>query len=152
MALYVHFTGACWRCAWYGLVAAGYVARNSIRRQHYYHLGCNEIAWYTRICQSFLLIEFYSSNNNFCLIAEIVTVLKGHTGLVKGVTWDPIGKYLSSQSEDKSLRIWRTVDWQTEIVITEPYEKVIERFSPFGNFNKNLVFYVLFCCFSVGPP
>lgn len=44
--------------------------------------------------------------------------------MVKGVTWDPIGKYLSSQSEDKSLRIWRTVDWQTEVVITEPYEKV----------------------------
>ena len=58
------------------------------------------------------------------IIAEIVTVLKGHTGLVKGVSWDPVGKYLSSQSEDKSLRIWRTADWQTEIVIKEPYENV----------------------------
>lgn len=71
------------------------------------------------------------------LFAEIVAVLKGHTGLVKGVTWDPIGKYLSSQSEDKSLRIWRTVDWQTEIVITEPYEKVIKRLPRSDSVNIN---------------
>lgn len=59
----------------------------------------------------------------------MVTVLKGHSGLVKGVSWDPIGKYLSSQSEDKTLRIWRTVDWQTEVVITEPFENVNYRIS-----------------------
>lgn len=53
-----------------------------------------------------------------------MAVLKGHTGLVKGVSWDPVGKYISSQSEDKSLRIWRTADWQAEIVIEEPYENV----------------------------
>lgn len=26
-----------------------------------------------------------------------VVVIKGHDGLVKGVTWDPVGKYLASQ-------------------------------------------------------
>jgi len=49
-------------------------------------------------------------------------VLTGHTGLVKGVSWDPIGKYLSSQSDDKSLRIWRTSDWQTDTVVTTPFK------------------------------
>ena len=52
-------------------------------------------------------------------------MLKGHTGLVKGVTWDPVGKYLSSQSDDRSLRIWRTVDWQQEAVIKKPFKDVI---------------------------
>jgi len=33
-----------------------------------------------------------------------VAVLRGHTGHVKGVTWDPVGKYLASQSADKTLR------------------------------------------------
>ena len=32
-----------------------------------------------------------------CLSVEQVAVLKGHSGLVKGVTWDPVGKYLASQ-------------------------------------------------------
>ena len=31
------------------------------------------------------------------LFSEQIAVLKGHTGLVKGVTWDPVGKYLASQ-------------------------------------------------------
>ena len=41
--------------------------------------------------------------------------------MVKGVTWDPVGKYLASQSDDKSLRVWRTSDWQQETVVTEPF-------------------------------
>ena len=56
--------------------------------------------------------------------SEILKKLKGHTGLVKGVSFDPIGKYLASQSEDKSLRIWRTSDWKEEKAITEPFLEV----------------------------
>lgn len=33
----------------------------------------------------------------FNLFTEQLAVLKGHSGLVKGVTWDPVGKYLASQ-------------------------------------------------------
>lgn len=51
-------------------------------------------------------------------------MLKGHTGLVKGVTWDPVGKYLSSQADDKSIIIWRTMDWQQEAVIKKPFQEV----------------------------
>ncbi|XP_031557389.1 protein HIRA-like [Actinia tenebrosa] len=49
--------------------------------------------------------------------------LRQHSGagLVKGVTWDPVGKYLASQADDKTLRVWRTSDWQQETSVTEPF-------------------------------
>ena len=31
--------------------------------------------------------------------------LEGHTSFVKGVAWDPIGKYLASQSDDKTVKV-----------------------------------------------
>ena len=57
-------------------------------------------------------------------ITEQIAVLRGHTGLVKGVTWDPVGKYLASQSDDRSVRIWNTSNWQTESVVSKPFEEV----------------------------
>lgn len=53
----------------------------------------------------------------------IVSILKGHTGLVKGVTWDPVGKFLASQSDDRSVKIWKTADWSCHSTITEPFEE-----------------------------
>lgn len=58
------------------------------------------------------------------VFTEMVAVLKGHSGLVKGVAWDPVGKYVASQSDDKTLRIWRTADWQQDAIISEPFEEV----------------------------
>ena len=55
------------------------------------------------------------------MLSDVVTVIKGHSGMVKGITWDPVGKYLASQSDDKTLRVWRTSDWQQETVVTEPF-------------------------------
>ena len=43
--------------------------------------------------------------------------------LTKGVSWDPIGKYLASQSDDRSLRIWSTADWTQQAKITRPFEE-----------------------------
>ena len=40
-----------------------------------------------------------------------------------GVTWDPVGKYLATQSADKTLRVWRTSDWGEEARISEPFEE-----------------------------
>lgn len=54
----------------------------------------------------------------------MVTCLRGHTGLVKGLTWDPVGKYIASQADDHSLKVWRTVDWQMEANITKPFTEV----------------------------
>ena len=64
---------------------------------------------------------FTCSNALNIFFPDIVTVLKGHSGLVKGVTWDPVGKYLASQSDDKTLRVWRTSDWQQETFVSEPF-------------------------------
>ncbi|XP_051113355.1 protein HIRA isoform X2 [Andrographis paniculata] len=38
-------------------------------------------------------------------------ILRGHASLVKGVAWDPIGSFIASQSDDKTVIIWRTSDW-----------------------------------------
>ena len=34
---------------------------------------------------------------------QMAAQLRGHTGYVKGVTWDPVGKFLATQSDDKSV-------------------------------------------------
>ncbi len=31
-----------------------------------------------------------------------VAVIDGHQGMVKGLTWDPVGKFIASQSDDRS--------------------------------------------------
>lgn len=54
---------------------------------------------------------------------QSVTTLKGHSGLVKGVVWDPVGAFLASQSDDRTIRVWRTKDWNCEKVISEPFEE-----------------------------
>jgi len=56
-------------------------------------------------------------------LPEQVAILRGHTSLVKGVFFDPVGKYLASQSDDKTLRIWKTSDWSLEAVIDEPFQE-----------------------------
>jgi protein HIRA/HIR1 len=42
---------------------------------------------------------------------------------VKGVAWDPIGRYIASKSDDKTVRIWRTTDWGLEKIIDKPYAR-----------------------------
>ena len=32
--------------------------------------------------------------------------LEGHKSYVKGIAWDPIGKYLASQSDDRTVKVW----------------------------------------------
>lgn len=54
---------------------------------------------------------------------------------MKGVTWDPVGNYLATQvcclypahsnnpqSDDKTVRIWNTENWQEVQVISKPFE------------------------------
>ena len=51
-------------------------------------------------------IHIWDMRNGIC-----TAVLRGHSSLVKGVTWDPIGSFIASQSDDKTVIIWRTSDW-----------------------------------------
>ena len=53
----------------------------------------------------------------------MVRTLRSHSGLVKGVAFDPVGKYLATQSDDKTLRIWRISDWKEEEVVKEPFKE-----------------------------
>lgn len=56
-------------------------------------------------------------------VAPQAAWLRGHTGMVKGVAWDPVGKYIASQSDDRTVRIWRTADWTCQSTISEPFEE-----------------------------
>ncbi|CAD7701890.1 unnamed protein product [Ostreobium quekettii] len=47
--------------------------------------------------------------------------LDGHTSFVKGLAWDPMGLYLASQADDKSVIIWQTSDWTQTHRITSPF-------------------------------
>jgi len=53
--------------------------------------------------------------------------------MVKGVAWDPIGKYLASQSDDRTVRIWRTYNWKAETVVSEPFKEVCILMATFVN-------------------
>ena len=46
-----------------------------------------------------------------------------HDGMVKGVSWDPMGKFVCSASDDQSVKVWRCSDWREEARIVEPYQK-----------------------------
>jgi protein HIRA/HIR1 len=41
---------------------------------------------------------------------------------VKGVCWDPVGEFLATASDDRSVKIWRTQDWMLEAEIEKPFE------------------------------
>ncbi|CAM9333134.1 unnamed protein product [Chrysoparadoxa australica] len=54
--------------------------------------------------------------------------LEGHSGWVKGVTWDPVGKYLASSSEDRCVVVWRVGgNWDAVAKISEPFVKSTEQ-------------------------
>lgn len=52
--------------------------------------------------------------------------LRGHNGMVKGVSWDPAGKYLATQGdggEEQSVVIWRVRDWKMESKTQKPFKQ-----------------------------
>lgn len=53
---------------------------------------------------------------------ERLAKLDLHQGFVKGVCWDPVGEFLATQSDDRTVRIWRTTDWQLQETVTKPFE------------------------------
>ena len=57
---------------------------------------------------------------------RIVKSLVGHRGIVKGLAWDPLGKFIVSQGDAPKKSgdaiIWRTSDFQSEKKIVEPFK------------------------------
>ncbi|KAJ9474304.1 Protein HIR1 [Pseudozyma hubeiensis] len=47
--------------------------------------------------------------------------IDGHQGFVKGVVFDPLGEYLATASDDKTVKVWRTSDWGLERSVTDPF-------------------------------
>ena len=48
--------------------------------------------------------------------------LDQHQGFVKGVCWDPVGEFLATCSDDRTVKIWRTTDWSMEAEVKKPFE------------------------------
>ncbi|KAH9977687.1 WD40-repeat-containing domain protein [Lactifluus volemus] len=53
---------------------------------------------------------------------ERICKIDQHRGFVKGVCWDPVGEFLATQSDDRSVKIWRTTDWELEAEVRKPFE------------------------------
>lgn len=59
----------------------------------------------------------------YCLSpVERLHKIDQHQGFVKGVCWDPVGEFLATQSDDRSVKIWRTTDWGMEAEVRKPFE------------------------------
>ncbi|CAF0987655.1 unnamed protein product [Didymodactylos carnosus] len=54
-------------------------------------------------------------------LTSVIAILEGHTGIVKGIAWDPTCVYLASQCADCTLKIWSTQSWKVEKTIDEPF-------------------------------
>lgn len=52
---------------------------------------------------------------------ERLRTIDGHQGFVKGVVFDPLGQYLATASDDKTVKVWRTSDWGLERSVTDPF-------------------------------
>lgn len=46
---------------------------------------------------------------------------------VKGVAWDPVGKYLASAGDDRALLVWRTADWGLEARVAKPFQETAKQ-------------------------
>ncbi len=71
-----------------------------------------------------------SIDNHICIYswpsATLLTTLRGHTGLVKGIAWDPTGLLLASQSSDGTVKVWSSKTWQCEQTVKEPFDGCAE--------------------------
>ncbi|WVR00330.1 hypothetical protein IAU59_007473 [Kwoniella sp. CBS 9459] len=45
-----------------------------------------------------------------------------HQGFVKGVCWDPVGNFLATQSDDKTVKVWNAEDWSLVQSVSKPFE------------------------------
>ena len=93
----------------------------------------------------FTLGKFRTSYTPFAFsdlfVSERLRKLDLHQGFVKGVCWDPVGEFLATQSDDRSVKIWKTSDWSLEAEVKKPFED-----SPGSTFFRRLRCDVLSSC------
>ncbi|BAM81905.1 probable WD repeat domain protein [Cyanidioschyzon merolae strain 10D] len=54
---------------------------------------------------------------------SLLARLRGHHGMVKGVSWDPANQFIATQSDDRSVLLWRTDHWgEIERRLSEEFE------------------------------
>lgn len=77
-------------------------------------------SWYVNYSKTLRLTSspYYPSG----IIVERLHKIDQHQGFVKGVCWDPVGEFLATGSDDRSVRIWRTTDWQLEAEVRKPFD------------------------------
>lgn len=54
--------------------------------------------------------------------ADSIATLKGHSGWVMGVAWDPVGRYIASVGNNHVI-LWRCGDWKCETRIKGPFQE-----------------------------
>src|SRR5271170_963166 len=64
----------------------------------------------------------YFFASTYAFRSERLRKLDLHQGFVKGVCWDPVGEFLATQSDDRSVKIWNTTDWSLEAEVRKPFE------------------------------
>ncbi|EPY53664.1 hira protein [Schizosaccharomyces cryophilus OY26] len=47
--------------------------------------------------------------------------IEAHQSHVKGITFDPAGKYFATESDDRTIKVWRVSDFALEKTISEPF-------------------------------
>ena len=54
-------------------------------------------------------------------------ILHQHSSFVKGISFDPIGKYLVSCGTDNKVILWECNSWEVEITLTEPMKHTADK-------------------------
>nr|UXY87171.1 hira [Cryptomonas sp.] len=109
-----------------------------------------DLAW----CSNSVLIATASLDNcvyiwtidKKCLLVKLL----GHEGWVKGICWDPTGRFLASQSDDKKIIIWKSSSWKTIKIIKINSKKPFDNKELRSNFFSRLSWstcgrYILVC-------
>ncbi|QSL66329.1 hypothetical protein MERGE_000707 [Pneumocystis wakefieldiae] len=53
---------------------------------------------------------------------EKLKKIDAHQSHVKGITFDPVGKYFATESDDRTVKIWRTSDYSLEKTVSKPFK------------------------------
>jgi protein HIRA/HIR1 len=98
----------------------GMVTRRSISCLSGSRLSSYGLVWVYTWYISFIPFTSFAFADAFR--SERLRKLDLHQGFVKGVCWDPVGEFLATQSDDRSVKIWKTSDWSIEAEVTKPFE------------------------------